>query len=275
MDSSRTGPLGPVHVRHGDVDAVLHPLPGCRVSRFVAEHGSFYERPFLERMAELLPDDAVVVDGGAHIGNHTVFLAKVRGARVVAFEPNPAAFAALQATVADNRLADRVTAFELGLSDADVSALLRPAHEQDPGTMSVVDDTGAGVAARLRPLDEVWPELPAELTHDGVAWLKLDVEGHEVPALRGARRLLTDARPLVTTEVHSLQDLDRVGRVLAPMGYHAVAVFNPTPTVLWWPDARSSPPPGLSADTVRYAVRAATPDPLARQGDHEEPGLHK
>lgn len=55
-------------------------------------------------------------------------------------------------------------------------------------------------------------------------FVKLDIEGGEVDALRSASRILRERRPALVVEVHSL-DLERaVGRTLVDHGYRPVVV---------------------------------------------------
>ena len=53
-------------------------------------------------MASRLAPGTTVIDVGANVGNHTLFLACVVGARVVAYEPDPKLAAAMSASVHKN-----------------------------------------------------------------------------------------------------------------------------------------------------------------------------
>ena len=57
--------------------------------------GTFYELGMLEDMRSRLAPGDLVVDVGAHIGTHSVYLAALCACPVIAFEPHPNAFAAL------------------------------------------------------------------------------------------------------------------------------------------------------------------------------------
>ena len=45
-------------------------------------------------------------------------------------------------------------------------------------------------------------DLVAELRLDRLSWIKMDIEGGEVEALKGAERTLRDYRPSLFVEVH-------------------------------------------------------------------------
>ena len=83
-----------------------------RVSSFFTK-----EPETIEWMGEFAPDD-ILVDVGANVGMYTIWAAKVRGARVYAFEPESQNYALLNRNIVYNKLSDKVVAFCVALSDA-------------------------------------------------------------------------------------------------------------------------------------------------------------
>jgi hypothetical protein len=65
--------------------------------------------------------------------------------------------------------------------------------------------------------------------------VKMDVEGNEVAALRGAQRLLAERRPHMIIETHS-EDLDAGCRWLLEDNGYAVETVEPRP---WMPEVRT------------------------------------
>jgi FkbM family methyltransferase len=227
-------------------------LRECSVSRHLATTGTFYELPFLQAIGELLPAETVAFDVGAHIGNHTIYFAGVLGWRVVAFEPNPEAFEKLVANVEANGLANRVTCFQVALTDSPGTLTLARTEASDAGTVAVV-------AGDKRPADVVETEGAtldsyADLAGQGPTLLKIDVEGHELPVIEGGRRFLTRVAPHVTTEVQSVHEFEDLMEALGH-SHRPSGIFNPTPTILWVPgSARSTT--DTAADLIRYGIRA-------------------
>ena len=137
----------------------------------------------------------VVVEGGSNIGAHTVPLAQLAGetGMVLAFEPQRLVFQTLCANIALNSLTNVWPAqAALGATEG----ILR-AHHFDPrvknnfGGMSL-SIPGTGEEAAVIPLDEVAPTR--------CRLIKLDVEGMELEALRGASEVIRRFRPILYLE---------------------------------------------------------------------------
>lgn len=181
-----------------------------------------YEGPGFWRWAERhLPPDAVVVDAGANIGQTVLRLATLvpRG-RVFAFEPGRIQADWLAECLAANASL-RVDVIRAAL-DATVRtvALLDDGPANVHGGQSRVAE--GGVAVPALPLDEALAQRGVHHVH---LW-KLDVEGHEVPALAGARRLLAGgAIDAVYAELHA-DNGPRIVKYLADVGYVAYAVAS-------------------------------------------------
>jgi FkbM family methyltransferase len=153
-------------------------------------------------LTDLAPPGAIVLDVGAHIGFHTLALARAAGpsGRVYAFEPWPANRATLarnlalngieNVTVSDQALADRAGTATFTVPRGYPTSMLgslaiRP--EGDVTTLTVPTTTvDAFVAAQgLVRLDLV----------------KIDAEGAEVQIIAGMRETLRALRPVVLMEV--------------------------------------------------------------------------
>lgn len=135
----------------------------------------FYER-FLG------PGD-VVVDAGANIGLVTLVAARLVGPRGVvhAIEPHPRTFADLRANVRLNR-AGNVVLHRTALGAAAGTLIIA----QFPGddSQNFVRPEGPGRSVPVARLDDLLPDAGL------VTLLKIDVEGYERFALRGAEALL-------------------------------------------------------------------------------------
>lgn len=165
----------------------------------------------------------VAVDMGAHKGAYMWWMSRAVGSkgRVISFEPQPELVAYLQRMKRAFRL-DNVSIVAAAVSATPGRAtLFRPDGQITPG-------------ATLRPgvhgMGEQATEVAAESldhylrnhSYGPVRLIKCDVEGHELQALRGCRRILVEDRPLVLLEaVDFLNDngIEPVFQYLEQYGY--------------------------------------------------------
>jgi FkbM family methyltransferase len=159
-------------------------------------------RRLLER--ELRAGD-VVADVGAHVGVHALPLGRrlraLGGGRVIAFEPAPDSAAAIRAGAARNGLAPYVEVVEtaLGETDGTVEIFGDPRYgAHDAGVRSQFGHGDLVARAPVTSLD-AWA---AATGLDRLDVVKVDIEGAEILALRGARETLRRLRPrLLAIEV--------------------------------------------------------------------------
>lgn len=123
-----------------------------------------------------------VVDIGAQIGCYAVHAAGL-GARVFAFEPFPANFAALQRNIALNRLKD-VRAFQCAVgAEAGERAMFVPDARDHTGRYSLFPGRGSQtLAVPCMSLDDIVREHQLER----MDVLKIDCQGSEYEILYGA-----------------------------------------------------------------------------------------
>lgn len=136
----------------------------------------------------------VVIDGGAAFGSYGL-PALAAGARVVCFSPADPDTQCLVANLDLNpEFAERVMVTRDGLAHADVRF--------DPAQSRYLFGNEPVVAGELqcRALDSWLAEHPEV---DRVDWIKLDVEGAELDALKGAEQTLRRFKPKLVIECHN------------------------------------------------------------------------
>jgi len=157
----------------------------------------------LSVLHKVVPADAVTVDVGANCGLYTRELAQMSKC-VHAFEPSSSMADVLRQTSGDN-----VRVHEVALSDhRGQAALFIPAGEAGlvHGLASIEPQleslTRPGIATSVSTarLDDV--------IHEDVAFVKIDVEGHELSVLNGATKLLDQSQPVFLVEA---EDRHRAG----------------------------------------------------------------
>lgn len=156
------------------------------------------EFELLERIGKLLAGRAAVVfDVGANLGDWT---RSIHGhlapeSTIHAFEPVATIFAALQRNVAELPSAPRVELTNAALSDRDGHAEIWVYG----GGASALHDRGQTAMREVAALREQVRLLSGDdfcraRAIERIAFLKVDVEGHEIAVLRGFERMLAEGR---------------------------------------------------------------------------------
>lgn len=124
-----------------------------------------------------------IVDVGANIGLYSLLLARLTGnaGHVYSFEPEPNLFATFSENCAANKMPN-ITPFQCAAGSATRrAAFSRSAFNS--GNNSVTPSSVAAVEVQIVRVEDL---LPIQ----AVDFVKIDVQGHELPALRGMERLL-------------------------------------------------------------------------------------
>jgi FkbM family methyltransferase len=166
-----------------------------------------------------------LVDVGANDGSHS-WLFSLAGWRCVAFEPQPDCVTFLRRVAAMNRFTDLAveqsavgdqptSTATLYVSASSWFSSLDRAHVQrfeppEPATVKVVTLDAYCQEHALRP-----------------TCIKIDVEGHELHVLRGARNVIAEAKPDLIVEVSRNQNIrEGIWQLLAPLDYCAYALVE-------------------------------------------------
>lgn len=180
-----------------------------------------------DAFAEHVTSGGVVWDVGANIGFYTLIASRLVGAgKVVAFEPLPANQQAIRRNLALNEIAN-VELVAVALSDEQGEAELEIHASPTWAKLDTSGDTSfkrdADVGERVRVAVST---LDAQLAHVPAPDLvKMDIEGAEVAALRGAQRLLAEHRPTLICELHGTNVA--VTELLEASGYDVRTIETP------------------------------------------------
>jgi len=141
---------------------------------------------------ELVDQSRNAIDIGAWYGPWSYWLAR-RCPQVWAFEPNPACHGTLAQIKYSN-----FKLYDMALSDSASQVELFVPKNFGPDAQATVEssvrlDNSTSVSIRTQRLDEL--ALP------NVGFIKIDVEGHELPVLSGAELTIKQSRPVVLIEI--------------------------------------------------------------------------
>lgn len=144
----------------------------------------------------------VVLDCGGFVGDWTHWVLERGAARVIVFEPAEAQIECIRRNLAGPLRDGRVVLIPKGVWDRDEQLTL--SHwEDNPAGHSVVDQRGpTGETIALTTIDGVVRELGLQR----LDVIKMDVEGAEVRALRGARETLNRFRPRLAVATEHTSD---------------------------------------------------------------------
>jgi len=174
-----------------------------------------------------------IFDIGAHIGYHTLYFAKLAGAKgkIISFEPNVFNIERLKINLEKNyELSKNIQVIEKAISDK---------SGEEAFVFSKKVDKGSSSGSFLDNADTFWEKANYEklygfkrvkvqtTTIDEFVkkndiipdLIKLDIEGAEHLALAGAKKTLFEKKPILLIEIHSIFNMYKVCDILSDFQY--------------------------------------------------------
>ncbi|MCM8536214.1 MAG: FkbM family methyltransferase [Lentisphaeraceae bacterium] len=176
----------------------------------------------LDLLKHFIKPGDTVIDLGANIGTHSIAFANFVGTtgKVIAFEPQRIIYQCLSANIALNSLMN-VWAHPYGVSD-EPSLIRMPqvdyTSEQNFGSISL-RETGNGEEVPIVRLDDFCQE--------SCSLIKMDVEGMEIAALKGAERLINKYKPILYTENNNNDRSAELIKYIESLGYNIYWHLSP------------------------------------------------
>ncbi len=180
-----------------------------------------YEPELQAALRELIQPGTIIYDVGANIGYVSLLLSKASGqaGKVYAFEALPANAERWRRNMALNGMGNRLSLFSGAVTQT-----------SGPVTFLVHASGGMGKAAGSAGRQD---QYLSEISVPGISLdefvyvqgnpapevVKMDIEGGEVLALPGMRRVLAEARPLMLMELHGPESSRVAWETLTGAGY--------------------------------------------------------
>jgi FkbM family methyltransferase len=153
------------------------------------------------------------IDVGANIGVYSKCLIKFTEAKIIAFEPLPAAFKLLKKLEKFHK--KRFFPYNVGLSNQTASVnLFCPNNLSELATYDknynqvtfFKSDSIRRISSKIVTLDEFYKRNKQFFFKDGLDFIKIDTEGHEYEVLLGAKFLIKECKPnFIQIEINQYQ----------------------------------------------------------------------
>jgi len=181
----------------------------CRGHRFLVAdtHSEFWEifsngtwePATFEIFDHYLNSETVYLDVGAWIGP-TALYAATRARQVLAFEPDPVAFASLLITAAANAGLAPIQAYPIAIAPQAGEIVFgsnsEPGDSMSSSLFAKSENTWTASAKRLEDFEQNWPEAAP-------LFVKVDVEGGEYELLPALHEFIKKHRPTLYLSLHS------------------------------------------------------------------------
>lgn len=170
------------------------------IGNFITNYG-FWEKHLFDIYSKFITPESIIIDAGANIGFHTIQFAKL-GKLVYAFEPQSLIFNILSCNIMLNELNSKIKQYRLGLSDKKLQ-LYMESEEVHMQSNNIHNLGGRGVTKNpsgtteqvdLIKFDDEFQDI------DKVDFIKMDIQGSELYALKGMETLLLKDKPWMLLE---------------------------------------------------------------------------
>jgi FkbM family methyltransferase len=158
--------------------------------------GGIWEENVVTLLTKYVKPDTTVIDAGAFIGTHTLFMSKYVGkkGRVYAFEPQRKIYRELVHNLKLNHIKN-VVPLRFALGSGSEIIEMNPAAQGNEGGTGIGQ---GGDKAELRTIDS--------FGFRNVSLIKIDVEGFEDYVIEGAKETIQRYRPILVVEIAGGKD---------------------------------------------------------------------
>lgn len=158
-----------------------------------------YETDDLRLMAQYLKTDSVFLDIGANIGLFSLNASKIiKTGEILAFEPMSKNFNKLTEHIKINNIKS-IKAFKKAVSDRhSLLTIYTDANDKNNGMASVYGDTNAG---HERVEAVCLDDFLRTQNISRLDFIKIDIEGYELPALNGLKNTIRQHQPVILIEI--------------------------------------------------------------------------
>jgi FkbM family methyltransferase len=192
--------------------------------RHVKVMNTFYEEDFLGYISSLKVT-GVYIDGGCFAGNHTVFFANECPSTFIhAIDADIHFYELFKLNCEENIKEDKYKYISCALMDKQGTVNLGPPL-QDPKIECVGVDLDKKFVdngeVTVRTLDSLFAK-----STEPIGFMKLDIEGCELLALKGATEIIEKWKPVIAAEAGKKHEREGLIEFLSPYGYKVIKKFT-------------------------------------------------
>ena len=209
------------------INFLTYPKDNCIISDVISKNKVW--EPHMHKIFEkYISKDSIVLEGGCHIGTHTLKLA-ILSKHVLAFEPMIKSNTILQKNLKINNITN-VTVHNEGLSNKSDITYYEWIGYNNPGASGLTNNPMGKPNYENTNSDRYPIKLITidSLQLDKLDFIKLDVEGYEINVIEGAINTIKKCNPIITIEAweylngkytYSLQNTVNKFKILIDNGY--------------------------------------------------------
>jgi FkbM family methyltransferase len=185
----------------------------CYICKNSIRLNKIWEPELHEVFEKYITPESVVIEGGCHIGTHTIKLGMM-AKKVYAFEPHPCSNNLLNININLNNLKN-VTTFKKGLSDKVGITHFAWSPEHNPGGSGLADNPQGIPHWSKPPKNKINVELTTIdfLNLDRLDFIKLDVEGYEELVIKGGINTILKFKPIIIMECYKNHNVMSISEI--------------------------------------------------------------
>ena len=174
---------------------------GTEQNYWVSWHLSEMDRKIYTKGKQKIRPGDIVIDCGAHVGFFTRYAIKAGANLVVAIEIAPANLVCLKRNLSTEIASGQVIVYEKGVWDRDDDLSLSLSDNSASDSLVIPREQGK-IKVPLTTLDKIVKELGL----NRVDMVKMDIEGSEQKALKGAIKTIQQFKPRLSIAVYHLEN---------------------------------------------------------------------
>lgn len=176
----------------------------------IKEKKGYYEIEVLKKFGKYIPQDSVIYDIGANIGNHTVYFHKyMNPKKIYSFEPIKEIYDVLIKNIENNNIKDVVT-FNKAVGNIEGKVRMEIDNNNLGASKIVEEDIGD---IQVVSIDNT--------NLEGPNFIKIDVEEYELKVLLGMKNTLIKYKPIIWIEIFP-HNFEKINEYLDNIGYEIV-----------------------------------------------------